>query len=189
MIISPHMLKTIETSKDLFIKKYIERVPEIQLSARFKQGKEIHALANYYIKGQNITKLERALDSNRKNIWNKLKTNKYFNLEYVNSEYAISAKLNEFWVGGRIDALVKNGESYYILDYKTGKIPNNATYDYQTMVYLYCLDKILKKYDSLTFVYLGLRDGREESIKLSPELKSEYYKKLLDGCLQIKSIL
>ncbi|MBR1754715.1 PD-(D/E)XK nuclease family protein [bacterium] len=189
MIISPNMLKTISKSKDLFIEKYIDNIPEIQLSEPFRQGKEIHALANYYLKGQDISKLENALSPERRKLWEKLKTNPYFNFECINSEYTVTSKLGEFWIGGRIDALVKNGKDYYILDYKTGQIPENAVYDYQTMVYLYTLDKLIKNYDSLNFVYLGLKTSTEEKITLNKDLLKEYEKKLLNGCLQIKNLL
>lgn len=189
MIISPNMLKTIALSKEAFIEKYIKKIPEIQLSEPFKQGKEIHALANFYFKNQDISKLENALDSDNKKIFNTLKNNKYFLMECVNSEYTIISKLDEFWIGGRIDALVKKGEDFYILDYKTGEIPKNATYDYQTMVYLYSVDKLLKKYDSLNFVYLGLKNNQEKKITLDKNLLKEYKKRLISECLQIKELL
>jgi ATP-dependent exoDNAse (exonuclease V) beta subunit len=189
MIITPNMLKTISISKDAFIKKYIEKIPTIQLSEPFMKGKEIHALANYYLKGQNISKLEKALNKNQLQIWTKLKTNEYFNLEVINSEYFISAKLKTFWIGGRIDALVKKENNYYILDYKTGQIPKNSTYDYQTMVYLYCMDKILKYYETLNFIYIGLKENSVEKITLTKELNEEYITKIHNACTQIKSLM
>ena len=183
------MLKTIEKSKELFIDKYINKIPEIKLSEPFKKGKEIHALANYYLSGQYITKLENALNDDSKRIWNTLKNSKYFSFECIKTEYTLNAKIDEFWIGGRIDAIVKNGEDYYILDYKTGQIPQNPEFDSQTMVYLYCLDKMLLKYKSLNFVYLGLKDYSEKKITLNSQLKKEYEKRLLKGCLQIKNLL
>lgn len=189
MIISPHMLKAIETSEDLFVEKYLKNIPEIQVSEPFRQGKEIHALANYYLQGQDVLKLEKALNLKEEKIWSALKNNKYFQLKTVKSEYGINAKLGEFWIGGRIDALVKDKENnYYILDYKTGQIPKNAQFDYQTMVYLYCLDRFLKDYKSLNFIYLGLKTEKEEKITYNKNLKIEYEKRLLKACLQIKKL-
>lgn len=188
MIISPHMLKTIDTSEEMFVEKYVKNIPEIQVSEPFRQGKEIHALANYYLQGQDIAKLENSLNQKEKNLWLLLKNNKYFQFECVNSEYAVCAKLGEFWIGGRIDALVKDKDDYYILDYKTGQIPDNAKFDYQTMVYLYSLDKLLKNYSSLSFVYLGLKTSTEEKITYGKNLQKEYEQRLLQTCLRIKNL-
>lgn len=189
MIISPHMLKLADKSKELFVEKYIDKIPEIQLSAPFKKGKEIHALANYFLSGQDISKLEKALDERNSKTWQTLKNNQYFKMEIFASEHSVSTKLGEFWIGGRIDAIVKNNENYYILDYKTGQIPENARYDYQTMVYLYCMDKKLKNYKSLNFVYLGLKDNFEEKITLTKELKKEYEQRLSKACTKIKTLM
>lgn len=188
MIISPHMLKTIQTSQEKFVEKYVKNIPEIQISEPFKKGKEIHALANYYLQGQDISKLEKSLTREEKVLWLSLKGNKYFQYECVRSEYSICAKLGEFWIGGRIDALVKDkDDNYFILDYKTGQIPEDAKFDFQTMVYLYCLDKILKNYKSLNFVYLGLKNEMEEKITYGKTIKNEYQSRLLTACLQIKN--
>ena len=189
MIISPNMLKTVTSSKEMFIQKYIYNNPEFTLNAPFKKGKEIHALANYYLSGQNIEKLENSLDLNQMKLWNTVKNSKYFKFQCIESEYQINAKIDKFWIGGRIDSVMKNDKNYYILDYKTGEIPDNAKYDYQTMVYLYCMDKLLKNYDSLNFVYIGLRDNEIEKITLNETLKKEYEKLILEGCLQIQKLL
>ena len=189
MIISPNMLKLVTESEQKFKERYVEHVSEISLSAPFKKGKEIHALANYFLKGQNIEKLENSLDKNRAYIWKTLKENQYFNMECVDCEYGIQARLDKFWIGGRIDALVKEGKNYYILDYKTGQIPKNATFDFQTMVYLYCVDKLIKYYESLNFVYIGLKENVSEKIDFDKKIAEKYKELILKGCLQIKKLL
>ena len=103
-------------------------------------------------------------------------------------EYQLSCKIGEFWVGGRLDAVVTTGDDFFILDYKTGSIPKNPEYDYQTMVYLLALDRFLKgKYSSLSFVYINLKDKQNHVIQFTPQLKSEYEKRIIDICTQIKN--
>jgi ATP-dependent exoDNAse (exonuclease V) beta subunit len=53
----------------------------------------------------------------------------------------LSYKINDKFIGGRLDALVKNDDTYYILDYKTGSAPKDAKYDFQTMVYALCVSE------------------------------------------------
>ena len=76
-----------------------------------------------------------------------------------------------------MDALVKDGEHYYILDYKTGSAPKNATYDFQTMIYLLGVNKFYQT-QNVTFVYLDLRNKTEVKIELTPGLIAEYEIKL-----------
>lgn len=222
---SPNMLKTFDECQQKFFLKYIQKLSVPQRSAIFEKGKKIHAFANYYLKGENIEKLEKVLTQDEKNAWAALKSSKYFKLNVVNTEYNLSSKIGKYWVGGRLDAFMSDGESYFILDYKTGNIPQNAEQDFQTIVYLLCSDKFLKKkggsrsesesacekqaeqdelndsdvrvcdnklhrskkggYNSLKFVYLGLKNDTEKEILLSDELKKQYEAKIISTCQKI----
>lgn len=185
---SPNMLKTFDECQKKFFFKYVEKVSLPQRSNIFEKGKKIHALASYYLKGFEISKMEKTLTKDEKNTWESLKNNKYFNFNVVNTEYNLSCKIDKYWVGGRLDALMSNQKNYVILDYKTGNIPPNAEWDFQTIVYLLCADKFLRKnndYDSLKFVYLGLKNDAEKEIILSEDLKSEYEQKIIQTCKNI----
>lgn len=192
---SPNMLKTFEECQQKFYLKYIQKISVPQQSKVFEKGKKIHALASYYLKGENIAKLEKVLTEEEKKIWQELKNNKYFNLRVENTEYNLSCKIGKHWVGGRLDALVSDGGekpqkdcSYFILDYKTGNIPKNAKWDFQTIVYLLCSDKFLKLkggYKNLKFVYLGLKTLTEEEIELDDSLKTGYEAKVVEICDKI----
>ena len=138
---SPNMLKTFKSCRQKYFLKYIQQITMPQQASFFEKGKKIHALANYYLRGDNISKLEKALNKDEQSIWNILKQNEYFQKEYIKSEYNLSCKIGDFWIGGRLDALVKDSSAYYILDYKTGQIPKNPEYDFQTMVYLLSASK------------------------------------------------
>ncbi|MBR2526746.1 hypothetical protein IKE67_09800, partial [bacterium] len=56
--------------------------------------------------------------------------------------------------------------------------PQNPEYDYQTMVYLLCADKLIKNYSSLNFIYIDLKNKEEKLINLTDKLKSEYNEKI-----------
>ena len=178
MIVSPAMMKIFEECQQKYLYIYVDKINLPQNKYFYEKGKNIHAMANYFLKGYDVTKLENALNQQEIAIWDCLKNSKYLKYEYINSEYQITSKQGEYWIGGRLDAFVKNGKDYYILDYKTGSIPQNPEYDYQTMVYLLCADKLLKKYDSLSFVYLDLKNNDEKIVNLSEDLKKEYEEKI-----------
>ena len=181
-IFSPNMIKTYITCPKKFYYRYIENISMPQLATPFERGKKIHALANYNLQGVNIDRLESVLNAKEREIWELLKGNEFYNKEYYKSEFQINARIGKYWVGGRIDALVKGGEKYYILDYKTGSTPQNPEYDFQTMIYFICADKYLKNYESLFFVYINLKDKNNYIIEFTPEMRTIYENKIIEAC-------
>ncbi len=195
---SPNMLKTFETCPQKYWFKYVQKISVPQKTSYFEKGKKVHALANYYLRGDDISKLETALNSDERRIWENLKQNEFFQKSYVASEYNLSCKVGEYWIGGRLDALVKDtpdlnsGETYYILDYKTGQIPKNPEYDYQTMVYLLCTSKKITQTPTLKneglrpklkFVYIDLKNNQNCVI----DFDKDYEKPILEICDKIKN--
>ena len=177
-IISPNMLKTYELCPKKFCFKYIKGISMPVDDTVFETGKNIHALASYYLRKENIDKLEKALTVREREIWEYLKSIKYFSYECINTEYNLAVKIGEHFFGGRLDALVKDSAGkYYILDYKTGSAPKNAAFDYQTMVYLLAVRNFFQT-DNIEFVYLDLRNKKEVTIELTSELIEKYTKKL-----------
>ena len=176
---SPAMLKIFEQCKKKFEYKYVKGISIPVDTSKMQQGKNIHALANYYLKNYNIDKLEKALTPDEETLWNALKNIKQFQYEYLESEYNLTSKIDKFWISGRLDALVKNNKDYYILDYKTGQIPQNPEYDYQTIIYLLMVNKLIKNYSSLNFIYIDLKNQKATEIKFTDKLKQEYEEKLL----------
>lgn len=185
---SPNMFKTFDDCQQKFFLKYVEKVSLPQRSAFFEKGKKIHALANYYLNCENIEKMEKALTEDERKAWDSLKLNKYFKLNAENTEYNLSCKVNKYWIGGRLDALMKDGSNYIILDYKTGQIPSNSEMDFQTITYLLCTEKLLKrKYEnfSLKFIYLGLKTNTEKEIVLTEQNKKQMEEKIISTCEKI----
>jgi CRISPR/Cas system-associated exonuclease Cas4 (RecB family) len=191
---SPNMLKTFKSCPLKYKFKYIDRISLPQKASFFEKGKKVHALANYYLKGDDISKFEPTLNENEKIAWNNLKSNEFFSYKYVNSEYNLSCKIGDYWIGGRLDAIVKKhkneSETYYILDYKTGSIPQNPEYDYQTMVYLLCLSSapFITPQDQIKFVYIDLKNNQNCVIDFTQEKKLEYEKAITTICSNIENI-
>lgn len=191
---SPNMLKTFKSCPLKYKFKYIDRISLPQKASFFEKGKKVHALANYYLKGDDISKFEPTLNENEKIAWNNLKSNEFFSYKYVNSEYNLSCKIGDYWIGGRLDAIVKKhkneSETYYILDYKTGSIPKRPEYDYQTMVYLLCLSSapFITPQDQIKFVYIDLKNNQNCVIDFTQEKKVEYEKAITTICSNIENI-
>ncbi len=183
---SPNMLKTYELCPKKFYFRYVKNISMPVNDEIFELGKNIHALASYYLRKENIYKMEQSLTQREKFIWEYLKEVNYFNFEAINTEYNLSVKIGENFFGGRLDALVKNNETYYILDYKTGTAPKNAKYDFQTMIYLLAVRAFFKT-DRVVFVYLDLKNKEELKIELTSELAKEYEVKLIDTVSKIKT--
>ena len=179
------MLKTFNDCPKKYYFKYIQQVSAPQRSLPFEKGKKIHALANYYIRGDDITKLEKTLNQDENATWQLLKSNEYFKKQYINSEYNLSCKIKDFWIGGRIDALVQDENGIYILDYKTGSIPKDPEMDYQTMIYLLAVDAFYKNNPKIYFVYIDLKNNQNHKIELTETLKDKYIIKLTQICSTI----
>lgn len=177
-VISPNLLKLFEDCPMKFYYRYIEQIPAPNLDKNFTTGKNIHALASYYLKNLDIEKFEHALNSKESVLWSYLKQTPYFVYDVVGIEKYISVKLDSCWIGGRIDAIVKDNEDYYILDYKTGDVKDDMTYDFQTMIYLLVCDEMYSQKNSISFIYLDLKQQREVKIILTKELKQDYKQKL-----------
>lgn len=176
MIYSPQMLNTFQECPVKYYYRFVKNIIAPTLDSKFLVGKNIHALASYYLKAQDISMYD--LNDNEVMMWNNLKGCKYFSYSTKMVESTVACNVSGNWIGGRLDALVAKDEDYYILDYKTGEIPNNAKYNYQTIVYLMSCDKLISNYKKLNFVYLNVRTGEEEIITFSDTLNQEYEDKL-----------
>ena len=177
--LSPNMLKTFQECPRKFDFRYLQDIQMPVNDEIYEFGKNIHALASYYLKGENIDKMEKSLSPKELEVWNELKSSKYFGYDVINTEYNLAVKIGKHFFGGRLDALVKNGNKYYILDYKTGSAPKNAKYDFQTMIYTLCVKEFFKT-DDVTFVYLDLKHKQEVILPFSSELADEFTKRLSD---------
>ena len=86
-IYSPNMLKTFKQCPRKFFYRYIKNINMPVNDEIFELGKNIHALASYYLNKENIYKMEQALSEKEQAIWAYLKNIKYFAFETINTEY------------------------------------------------------------------------------------------------------
>lgn len=188
-IFSPNMLKTFDECQKKYEFRYIQKLSVPQPVKIFEKGKKIHALAHYYLRGDDIGKFLPTLTEEESLIWQRLLNNEYFQKKYVNSEYNLTSQIGDFWVGGRLDAFMKSDNNYYILDYKTGAVPKNPEEDFQTMIYLICTDEILKKgwgsNFNLQFIYINLKNNRNHIISFDEAKKQNYLQKITEACNKI----
>lgn len=177
---SPNMLKTFEHCPKKFCYRYVKNINMPVNDDIFEFGKNIHALASYYLRKENLEKMEASLSKAEKPVWKYLKNINYFAFNTIKTEYSLSVKIENYFYGGRLDALLQDDTGkYYILDYKTGAIPKNATYDFQTMIYMLAVSVFFKT-ENVTFIYLDLKNKKELKIELTPKLISEYKEKLIN---------
>lgn len=177
--LSPNMLKTFDECPRKFDFKYLQDIQMPVNDEIFEFGKNIHALASYYLRGEFIDKLEKSLSAKELEVWNYLKECKYFAYDVINTEYNLAVRIGKHFFGGRLDALLKNGTAYYILDYKTGSAPKNPKYDFQTIIYTLCVKEFFKT-DNIIFVYLDLKHREEVVIPFSTDIEEAYRQKLIE---------
>ncbi len=184
-IFSPNMLKTFEQCPKKYFFKYVKGLSMPVNEDMFTKGKYIHALASYYLQGENIYRMEKSLTPKDAEIWNYLKNTEYFKYECINTEYNLSVKIGKNFFGGRLDALVKKESTYYILDYKTGSAPKNAEYDFQTIIYLLAVKEFFKT-NKVIFVYIDLKNKKDVIIELASDLIQKYEDILINILKKIK---
>ena len=182
---SPNMLKTYQACPKKYFYKFVEQINVPMSFLRFEKGKKIHALANYYMKKVNISRIETALTEEEQKVWQALLNNPYFQKKCYKSEYQLVYRLGDFWIGGRLDAVVYDDNGYYILDYKTGSVPKTPEFDCQTMIYLLCLKEQLPQISNLSFVYIDLKNTKNHVIEFNENLQKQYEEKLYSHCTKI----
>ena len=158
-------------------------------------GEKIHALINYSLKQQNISKMLKALDNPEnkllKELWNNYENFKIRNV--IESEYTFNVVLNEnIKFSGRTDAILKKDNSLEIMDWKTGRAENiNPEEEPQTIVYLYSIFKLFKKFgeitrpEQLSMTYCFLKENVSKTVNFSEQKYKKYEKFLNDITAQI----
>ena len=185
-VFSPAMLKLFTECPAKFYYNYTQQIPQPFLDKNFTTGKNIHALASYYLKKYDVSRFEAVLSKKEKEHWLYLKNGKYFSYEVIGVEKSIYMRLNDFWIGGRIDSIVRNDAEIYILDYKTGGVSSDMTFDFQTMIYFLLCKAYYNDFSQMNFVYLDLKNETEHKIEFTDELETEYKKRLIKICGEIK---
>lgn len=144
---SANSLKLLEKDKTEFKNKYIYNLSIYKKDDRATLGQNFHSLICMYLKNFEISKMISNLNSKEKNIWENIEKklspikNNFIECEFP---FLIKCKLNNkfYYLTGRFDAVYKENNEYIIWDWKTLNLPKNPNEDLQSIVYLYCLNKI-----------------------------------------------
>lgn len=168
---------------------YIDKVHIVENIGNIKssqKGNNIHNIINFYLKGEDVSKLVSALSSSEKTLWHNFKNSDISSMNYFASEYAFNLRLDEYWLTGRIDALFENGGNYVILDWKTGEKFNPENVKFQTTFYLFCMYEILKfkgyvkETKQLSLYYMDLANDSVIKIHFDDDLYIKYKNQILD---------
>lgn len=157
---SAHSLKILDKSVDEFKDKFIYNLSLFKKDPRAILGQKFHALICYYINNFDVSKLIEDLNESEQVIWRNLenilkdKKNNFIRTEYP---FLIKDELQgwNYYLTGRYDAIYKENNQYIIYDWKTLNLPKNPQDDMQSIVYLYCANKIFKT-ENIKMRYLSI---------------------------------
>ena len=188
---SANMLKMFQECPLKYYLLYEEKINIPQNNNHAQKGKNIHALINYYFKGFDISRLITKLSEEEEKLWNNFLSFKINPKKIFASEYTFNIKLEEkppkstTWLNGRIDAITKENDYYSILDWKTGKIPQEPEKDLQSYIYIIALHSIFKdknieiKTPTIKLSYIGLKHKEVYEISASENYIDEAKKNIL----------
>lgn len=176
---SANMIKIFDECPQKYYLIYEDGVSLPQDKTPAKEGENIHALISYYLRGYNIDKLVNALNKNEKALWQNFLE---LNIAKKNVEACEETFNYNFdgsnWLTGRIDAIIKEENTFSIYDWKTGKIPLNPKEAPQTIIYLFSVFAKFKQqnkinnYTDLKMVYLNLKTLEKTEVKLDERYHS-----------------
>lgn len=181
---SAHSLKILDKNIDEFKNKFIYNLSLFKKDPRAILGQKFHALICYYINNFDVSKLACELNEQEQFIWNNLKNilkDKKSNFIYSEYPFLIKDELNgwNYYLTGRYDAIYKENSEYIIYDWKTLNIPKSPKDDLQSVVYLYCANKIFKT-EKIKMRYLSIEKLDFVDIEFE---NSEKYKNRIDSII------
>lgn len=187
---SAHSLKILDKSLQEFEEKFIYNLSLFKKEERALLGQKFHNLICAFLKNFDISKIQMELNENEIIIWNNLKNILQDKKEnFIKTEYSFLTKCefqnNFYYLTGRFDAIFKDENEIIIYDWKTLNLPKNPESDLQTIVYLYCANKIFNtnniKIRYLSIEKLDFIDINFENEKIYKEkidnIILKYYKK------------
>ncbi len=176
---SANMIKVFDECPQKYYLIYEKGISLPQDKTPAKEGENIHALISYYLKGYNIDKLINVLNEKEKALWQNFLELKFTQKDVEACEKSFNYNFDGLnWLTGRIDAIIKEENTFVIYDWKTGKIPSNPEESPQTIIYLFSIFAKLKQqnkinnYNDLKMVYLNLKTLEKTEVKLDKRYHS-----------------
>lgn len=178
---SANSLKILDKSTEEFKNKYIYNLSLFKKDKRAILGQKFHTLICYYINDFDVSKISLELNEKERVIWENLKTILKDEKEnFIHTEYPFLIKndLNgwNYYLTGRYDAIHYKENRYTIYDWKTLNLPKEPENDLQSIVYLYCANKIFQS-KNIKMRYLSIEKLDFIDIEF---YDSDKYKKRID---------
>lgn len=177
------------TCRKKFFYKHEKKLRLPEEFSKYKLGKEIHALVNYYFRGFDVQSLINSASNDVQEHWGILKDSKLLNFKPIATEWEFNSKIgdSEYWLVGRIDAILfdEQRKKYIIADWKTGQnIKQYPLESYQCKMYLYAFYNAHKqlgidiKHEDVEFVFFKTEDGQLSDLtcyseKIHKEIEQE----------------
>ena len=157
---SANSLKILDKNIEEFKNKFVYNLSLFKKDDRATLGQKFHALICAYINNFDVSKMILNLNDKEKNIWENLKNilkDKKENFIHTEFPFLIKEDLNgwNYYLTGRYDAIYKENDEYIIYDWKTLNLPREAENDLQSVVYLFCANKIFKT-EKIKMRYLSI---------------------------------
>ena len=163
-----NQFETWDRCKKMYYLKYIKNLyfPD---DTDYSEGRNFHALVNYYLKGFNVEIFFKNIDESLLSVWERFKSYSLENKKLIVSEWDFNSKIGDtkYWLTGRIDAVFFDTEKseYIIVDWKTGTSSNKPMNEnYQCMAYLYSFYNAYRDlnieldFDNLSFEFVNLSE-------------------------------
>lgn len=184
---SANSLKLLEKDEKEFMEKYLLSLDIKKRDKKALLGQKFHNLICQYLKGFDVEKMALELNLEEKKYWENLreylkgKEEKFIKTEYP---FLIKCAFEEnswnYFLTGRFDAILKDEESYTIYDWKTLNLPKNPTSDLQSVVYLFCANKIFKT-EKLKIKYVSIETLETIEVEFS---NSKIYKTRIEEIIK-----
>ena len=144
---SANSLKILDKNKEEFENKYIHNLFLNKKDERAILGQKFHSLICAFLKGFDTSKMILELNEKENIIWENLKIIlKEKKNNFIKTEYSFLIKENienkNYYLTGRFDAIYQENDEYIIYDWKTLNLPKDSENDLQSIVYLFCANKI-----------------------------------------------
>ena len=177
---SASSLKLLLKDKEEYEKRYKLSLFFRHTNEYEKTGNMFHKLIYYYLNGFDIEKIINNLNGKDKEIWQKFIESGILKENYIAVEQSFSIKekeVNEFFLNGRFDAILKEGDTYIIYDWKSENIPKDPENDIQTIVYMYSASKLFNT-ENIKIRYVSIK--KLETCEVSYDNGMNYKKMISD---------
>jgi PD-(D/E)XK nuclease superfamily len=192
---SVNQLKTWEKCRKKYEFDYERQLMWPSNPKNFRLGKGVHQLLDYESRGLSLEPILSSVDSDIEQAWRLLSQCPWATLPVIASEWGFSLAIEQNWLYGRIDRIVRDGETIRILDWKTGTgVPAIPATDWQTVIYLYAVYEARRDLglsitpEQLVFTYVQVKGTalKEISVSYNTEFHQEVGQRLSETLKQIR---